>query len=495
MNLLPYQKEDVSRICGPWRDRSVYLGHEMGTGKSAIALVSAERLEAHNILIVCPASVRSVWPGEIEKFYTAPSNIITVTNGCEYLLLRRNITNFVVISYDLAVTEYLAKQLFQKVPKGWDLIIFDECHCLGNRKSKRTQLCLGSLYRKAKKCLFLSGSIQRDKIENVWPVFKTLCPKHIPSYWKFIDKYVYWTDGKYGIQFLGGTNLEELGNIAKDNFLIRRLKKDVLKDLPDKLEQKLTITLESTAQDKLEEAKREFSDEQVEKCLIRGDAPDEAMSTYRRELGEEKVGAAVNTILGLLGCSDEVDSGDCKKLVVFCYHLSVYHALGTAFRNHNISWVGINGSVSHKERAKAVRAFQERPGVQVFLGTFAAAEGITLTAASTVLFVEMSWQLSQNEQAQDRLHRIGQKDTVWVKYLIAENTLDEPVYKVYKRKSGDKRRLLDEQTDTGTTSGNGKTRSNAKSTARNDSRSRPSRQKATSRARKATGASPGASSQ
>lgn len=488
MNLLPYQQKDVDKICGPWRDRSVYLGHVMGLGKTIIAIAAWKKLEAHNVLVVCPASVRGVWKGEVDD-WDASAHVQTILTQNVKILLKRHERNVVVVSYDLAVSKFIARQLIHDYT--WNLVIFDECHCLGSIDSKRTELCCGSLYKRAKKCLFLSGSIQRDKIHNVWPVFKTLCPKKIPSYWNFIERYVYYQDTKYGPKFLGGINLEELGKIAKKNFLIRRTKKEIT--LPPKLEQKLLITLPEVEQTRFEQAKLDFSDA-VEKSFFTGRITmDENLATSRRELGENKVRAAVETILDLLGLSDSSD-GTCEKLVVFCYHKSVYHALGAALHNHQIAWVGIDGSVPGRDRESAIKAFQTKPDIQVFLGTFAAAEGITLTAASTVLFVEMSWSLSQNEQAQDRLHRIGQKDTVYVKYLLVENTLDKTVYNVYKRKSTDKRRLLDEQAETSTVSKHDGTGS-GKFEASNDNRSRQAGQKANGRAYPKTGTSFSSSSQ
>lgn len=433
--LLPYQKEDVEKACGEWRDRSVYFGHAMGLGKCCMAIESWKRLKAKKILVVCPASVRSVWRGEIEKWCSHSPKVQSITKTSATL----NGSQVVVVSYDLAATRSIGKQLLRR----WDVIVFDECHALGNPTSKRTKMCLGSLYPKAKKCLFLSGSIQRDKIINVWPVFRTLCPEKIPPYQKFISNYVNTKETRYGIKFLGGKNLDKLGKIARENFLIRRRKKDVLKDLPEKLEQELIVILEEDEQKRVESAYQDFNEE-VQRAILSGAETfsDPAIATIHREMGEAKIGTATEIISDLLGLGTSEES--CGKLVVFCYHLSVFDALLHKLNEMDLRPAGVSGRTSDRVRAEEIKRFQTDKNCKVFLGTFAAAEGITLTAASTCLFVEMSWTLSQNEQAQDRLHRIGQKNTVYIKYLLLENSLDMTVYNCYKRKGRDKKKLLGE---------------------------------------------------
>ena len=433
--LLPYQKKDILKACKKWKDRSVYFGHEMGFGKCCMTIVSWQYLKAESVLVICPASVRAVWKGEIEK-WADPSYFAQVQTITAHADKLDKTSDIIVVSYDLAAGKPIGSQLFKRK---WDVIVFDECHTLGNPKSKRTRMCLGSLYPRGKKCFFLSGSIQRDKIANVWPVFRTLCPKYIPTYWKFIEEYVFYRRSRrFGIQFLSGTNLDKLGKIAAENFLIRRKKATVLKELPEKLEQKILLETE----DKIAAASREFGEEAI-KTIQAGKVPREELATMMRELGESKVEPAMEVVADLLGLG--TTEGNCEKLVIFCYHLSVFDQLKRKLSDIGVSPACISGRSSHKARTAAIKTFQEDDTCRVFLGTFAAAEGITLTAASTCLFVEMSWMLSQNEQAQDRLHRIGQKSTVYIKYLLLGDSLDTAVYNVYKRKGGDKRRLLNEQ--------------------------------------------------
>lgn len=441
--LLSHQERAVKKICGPWRDRSICLGDEMGLGKTRTVIESWERLYRHkdyvNILILCPASVVPVWSSEIDTWCQEKQLVQCIKSKKDVLDWPEERTFIVVSSYDLAVSKGIAKQILYP----WDLLVFDESHHLGNPDSKRTKLCLGSLHKRAAKTICVTGSIQRDKIINVWPVFRTLCPEAIPTYWKFVEQFTYHKRTKYGIKILGGKNLGELGLLARKNFLIRRTKAQVAKSLPEKLEQRIVFELEDEEQRRLEQASKDFREEA--KMALAGRQPpnDPAFSTLRRELGQEKVPYAEKVILDLLGLGASEES--CGKLVVFCYHKSVFHMLRTFFEHHTISHVSLSGSSTQKARIHAIDSFQREPAISVFLGTFAAAEGIKLTAAQTALFVEMSWQLAQNEQAQDRLHRIGQESTVYIKYLLLKNTLDMVVYNTYKQKSRDKRKAFDEQ--------------------------------------------------
>lgn len=400
----------------------------MGLGKTCMAILAWRFLKAKSVLIICPASVRGVWPGEIEKWGETLS-VQTIDSGKETLE-----ANIIITSYELAVSKAIGKQILKRF---WDVAIFDEAHNLGNPESKRTRMCCGSLVKRARKAFFLSGSIQKDKVNNLWPVFRTLCPSLIPSYQAFINKYTRYKVIKRGIKFYGAKNEEELGRIALENFLIRRKKEKVLDQLPKRFEQTVTFHADHLLQ-------FEGSARELEKLLLAGKriGHESQLARLRRETGEFKIPLILEEVLELLGYGQQGEVAY-ENCVVFCYHRSVFSGLFQRLTERGIKVVGIQGSTSPKKRKEAIDAFQAKEA-QVFLGTFAAAEGITLTATNLCIFAELSWSLSENEQAQDRIYRIGQEKTVWVKHLLLEKSLDPVVYNVYKKKARSKQKVLHE---------------------------------------------------
>jgi SWI/SNF-related matrix-associated actin-dependent regulator 1 of chromatin subfamily A len=149
------------------------------------------------------------------------------------------------------------------------------------------------------------------------------------------------------------------------------------------------------------------------------------LAKLRKNLADLKVDAAVQHIKDVLQSVD--------KVLVFCHHRSVAGQLNCRLSRHQPAM--INGDTPPKVRHEAVRRFQDQKGCRVFIGNLqAAGVGLTLTAASAVIFVESDWSPSQNLQCEDRAHRIGQKDTVLVHYLVLPGTLEERMAKACARK-------------------------------------------------------------
>jgi SWI/SNF-related matrix-associated actin-dependent regulator 1 of chromatin subfamily A len=226
----------------------------------------------------------------------------------------------------------------------------------------------------------------------------------------------------------GADNLEELQELMRSRFMVRRLKKDVLTELPAKRRQ--VIVLEPKPQLAKLVAKEVITYNEHAEKLKAQDAPTElalefeGLSDMRKKIAVKKVPYAVEHIKELLN--------ETNKVVVFAHHHEVIDALHEAFGQ---SAVVIDGRVSLDERQKAVDRFQTDKDCQVFIGGIqAAGVGITLTSASTVVFVELDWVPGNVSQAEDRCHRIGQKESVLVQHLVLEGSLDERVVEVIIQK-------------------------------------------------------------
>jgi SNF2 family DNA or RNA helicase len=197
--------------------------------------------------------------------------------------------------------------------------------------------------------------------------------------------------------------------------MIRRLKRDVLSELPPKRRQVLVLEARGL-EDLLEKEKQTFEKYSEHVKDGKFETPEFGdMSKVRKEVAIAKIPFILDHVKEVL---EEQD-----KLVVFVHHHEVLDSLAAALGD---SCVHVDGRDKNEDRQAAVDRFQTDPTCKVFVGTIrAAGVGITLTAASTVIFGELDWTPGCVSQAEDRLHRIGQKDAVFVRHLVLEGSLDE----------------------------------------------------------------------
>jgi SWI/SNF-related matrix-associated actin-dependent regulator 1 of chromatin subfamily A len=208
--------------------------------------------------------------------------------------------------------------------------------------------------------------------------------------------------------------------------MIRRLKKDVLQELPDKIYSFVPLELDN--ENEYLEAEKDFI------AWIRKEKGDEAANRIKTAEALVKVeGLKQLSVKGKLKQSiewikDFLESGE--KLVVFCTHRFVVDALMNEFKDA----VKVDGGLSANQKQEAVDAFQDGD-TKLFVGNIQAAGiGLTLTASSNVVFLELDWSPSKHDQASDRCHRIGQKDAVNIYYLLAKDTIEERIAKILDEK-------------------------------------------------------------
>ena len=213
----------------------------------------------------------------------------------------------------------------------------------------------------------------------------------------------------------GNSNLDELQTLLRSTIMIRREKAMVLWQLPNKTRQIVPIDIGS---DDLAELNSIIDpSENYGKLLGKmktSKVSFDCISKYRRLLGEVKVEAAINYL--------KVVAKTNKKIVIFAWHKIVIEKLSEAFENE---CVVISGSTPVHKRQDLVDKFQTDKKIKVFVGNIkAAGVGITLTAAALVVFVELDWVPGNVSQAEDRVHRIGQKEKVLIQHLVVDGSLD-----------------------------------------------------------------------
>jgi SNF2 family DNA or RNA helicase len=420
---LPYQLAGIEYML---QRGDVLLADVMGIGKTIEAIgVSNAMPHVRSVLIVCPATLKDNWKKEWEAWDT---------KGLSVGIAKKTLpdTDIAIINYDV-----LKKFRTPIRNRRWDILIADEIHYAKNKKAIRTREVLGGIKRNSEgkivdrvsaitalKRLYLSGTPMR-KPKDLWPLLQVVDPDGLGSNWHaFAKRYCglfeieRWnpTIGKkehVGWKWDGAENLAELQTVMRQRFMLRRLKKDVLKDLPPKRRQ--IILIEGNKKlDKL------LKDERIEYDKYKkfeGDINVEfgEMSRLREEIGLATVPFALKYIEEALENED--------KVVIFARHHSVIDKIAAALGN---AMVVLDGRTPIGKRQEIIDRFQNDPTVRGFIGSIkAAGVGTTLTAASLAIFVEEEWTPDDLTQAEDRLHRKTQTRGVNIQHLLIKNSLDE----------------------------------------------------------------------
>ena len=391
-DLFPFQVEGARFLRSR---RYAYLGDEMGLGKTVQALIAAQHSGAHEVQVICPASLVENWKREARVW--AP-----------HLRLE-------AMSYDrVRIDESIA----------WrdpDVIIVDEAHYLKNPKAKRTKAVVKQL-RDRKRVWLLSGTPMPNDPRELYVPARILNPLETKgfTYWKWTRTFCQTIDTPWGLKVVGIRNADKLRRIFAGTFLGRRLEQVAL-DLPP-----LRITTESLPRaEKLPEEVtallRAMQDEEL------GD--ETSTSRLRRLLGELKAPLVAKRIV------DELNEGQYDATVVMAYHRDVLTSLQKAFEAAGYPTVRVDGSTPPRARQEAVDTFQAGDAT-VFLGQQGAAGvGITLTRASELVLLEPAWSPDENRQAIKRIHRISQDAPCRARIFTLPGTLDEAVMGTLVRKT------------------------------------------------------------
>jgi len=301
------------------------------------------------------------------------------------------------------------------------------CHYIKNSSAIRTKSAK-KLAKGIPHVIALTGTPIVNRPVEGFNIFQILDKNLFPNFWTYVHRYCGARHNGFGWDFSGATNKEELNQILTSTIMIRRRKADVLKDLPEKLYSFVPMELDnkkeySTAElefiEYLQQIKGKEAAEKAKKAehLVKIEA-------MKQLAVKGKLKQAINWI------KDFIEDG--SKLVVFAVHKEVIDQLMKEFKEIAVK---IDGSTPIPERHKAVEAFQSDPNIKLFIGNIqAAGVGLTLTAASAVAFLELPWTPGELQQAEDRCHRIGQKNAVNIYYLLAENSVEYKLAKLLDKK-------------------------------------------------------------
>lgn len=398
------------------------IGDDMGIGKTIQALAYvALHPEHHPVLVVAPANVKFNWLKEAEKWVGSTYTSAVIRKGKDPMPN----TDIVIINYDI-----VNKQKDALLAKGFKTIICDESHYLKNYKAARTKATI-EIAQECDSVLFLSGTAMSNRPIELWTTLMTLRPNEWAGRWKdYTRRYCDAHHDGWGWKVDGSSNEEELNAKLRD-LMIRRLKKEVMAELPDKIRQ--THYVEPTDS----EWKKYVNTQNAFMISLTGDNEGAkgsdvlvALTKLRHMCGLMKTRATVEYVNQYLMNND-------RPIIVFTHHKDVLEQIHEAMLNQDRALrVGlITGSVKSEQRQVVVEQFQGGHLDVLLATTPAAKEGLTLTAADTVVFVEREWSPSHEEQAEDRVNRIGQDaETVWAVYLTVSGSIDEKFNNVIEEK-------------------------------------------------------------
>jgi SWI/SNF-related matrix-associated actin-dependent regulator 1 of chromatin subfamily A len=435
IDLFPYQLTGADWLS---RRRLALLGDDMGLGKTAQAIRAADLCGAHKILVVCPGVARPNWVREFEKFSMMGRKFRVIESASDY---EPSMTDSMVVSYDIA-----AKLL---VPELHDVLIMDEAHYLKNPERKRTQAIYGKrgLVHLSKRVWALSGTPAENHAAELWPLLYTFGATKL-GYNAFVDRYCHSYASSYNTVQISGTKrhmIPELHSMLAP-VMLRRLKRDVLKDLPPLRWGETTVArghvdLALLGPDAAAKIARET--EMVENALAVSpsgmaylEAISESVATLRRYLGLQKIDGAASLV------ASEIELGLYNKVVLFAVHTDVIEGLERRLSRFNP--VKIYGATTPQARQAAIDRFQNDNSCHVFIGNIqACGTAITLTAAHDEIFVEQEWTPGKNRQAADRCHRIGQVNAVLARVLTVPYSLDQSLSQILMRKTQDLSGIID----------------------------------------------------
>jgi len=292
-----------------------------------------------------------------------------------------------------------------------DGVLVHNCHRLKSDAAQRTR---AAQLLESKYLLALSGTPIMNRPAEFYTILNLLNPKLWGTWWNFVHRYCAARKTYFGLDVSGASNLEELASRLSP-YMIRRLKKDVLQELPDLTRTKIPVRVNGT---EINTAFRNLFETLREKGRSTADAIVK-LNVLRQAIGRAKVPLVTDIAQGIL------DSNEENKIVIYAVHKEVVAMLSEALKSYGVTT--ITGEVTAEDRSFRQQAFQTRHAIRVMIISSAGGEGIDLYRASTIIFAEREWGPAPEEQAEARCHRIGQKNAVEAIYLIAEGTVDEDI--------------------------------------------------------------------
>ncbi|MBM3191677.1 MAG: DEAD/DEAH box helicase, partial [Chlamydiae bacterium] len=412
------------------------LADDMGLGKTLQAIVSITQFRQQKkapALIVCPTSLLYNWKEEFSKFnpQLKPLVVDGIPSYRKRLMESLEDYDVIITSYSLLQKDVEHYQQFR-----FSYMILDEAQHIKNRGTRNAKSVKQVV---ADHKMILSGTPIENSLEELWSLFDFLMPGFLGSYDRFIEKY---------IRVSGPEHVSNLQYLKKKvaPFILRRMKSDVLGDLPPVSEIVYHCQLSKTQQDLYRSYAESARDELVK--LVARDGFDKVQihvlatltrlkqicchpAIFAKETAEEGDSSKYDMLLELLQTLIEGN----HKTVIFSQYTKMLQIMRQDFEQMGVRFVYLDGS--SKNRLDIVNRFNEDPTISVFLVSLkAGGTGLNLVGADTVIHYDMWWNPAVENQATDRVYRLGQKQSVSVYKLVTLSTIEEKIVEMQTRKKG-----------------------------------------------------------
>jgi SNF2 family DNA or RNA helicase len=438
-----HQVEGIRKMC---RLGSFLLADDMGLGKSlqalTVAAVDFERGFARRVLIVCPASLKWNWYEEA----CGPDPILGDAPKTYFKMMvlegdpatrKSMLFDFGNLGYEVLVMNYEQVRVhvedIQRLK--FDIIIWDEAHYLKNPKSKRTKASLELL--NIPRRFLLTGSPMLNRPDELWALLHAISPKEYPRYWSFVNRYCV-MGGWKNKQIVGVKNKPELmGRLS--NVMIRRLKSEVL-DLPPKRHIPIKLPLHPQQQalydEAVDELRMTLPDGQMEinnplTKFLRLKEICGSTWKFTNEDHSTKLDRATEMI-------EELSYNE--PVVVFTQFRPIIECMVRRAAAVGVESLQIHGDVPQNQRVEVIKRWSnhEKNGRRpiIVVGLQAGGIGLNMTAASTCFFIDKLFVPKLNEQAEDRLHRIGAQvhESITIYNFICRGTIESRIESILRTK-------------------------------------------------------------
>ena len=413
---MDHQKEAIEKLV---RNKKFILADDMGLGKTTATIIAALETGAKKILIVCPASLKINWQREIENY---SDRSVYISEGKKF----SDEHDFVIINYDILKNFHDPKKKDEStiLKSNFDLIIMDEAHMISNPQAQRTKI-VNDIAQKSTRVWLLSGTPMTSRPMNYYNLLNLVDSPVAMNWMAYAKRYCngfQFSVGKRKVwNVTGASNLDELRDRTQTHIL-RRLKEDVL-DLPEKIITPVYLRLKSKDYEDLMGEYFDWYDNNSEESSSLTLQFGKLMKV-RKIIASEKVKSTIELAENI------IDQG--KKVIIFT---NFTDTLQEIYNHFGKSAVYLDGSCSKPHRQNSVDEFQTNDKIKVFVGNLkAAGVGLTLTSAEAVIMNDLSFVPAEHSQAEDRSHRIGQKNSTSVYYPIFENTIEGAIYDILNRK-------------------------------------------------------------